>query len=141
MTKVTAVPSLQNQRVLRYFSDDFKRRKVEEIDSKMISIGEICRQYNVSRTSVYKWIYKFSVMRKKSIKMVIESDSDTARIKALQDQVAQLEQMLGQKQFEVEFMKKQMEMASDKYGIDFKKKPSGSPSNGSGKTKGNTASK
>ena len=141
MTKITSVPSLQNERVLRYFSDDFKRRKVEEIDSKMISIGEICRQYSVSRTSVYKWINKFSVMRKKSIKMVIESDSDTARIKALQDQVAQLEQMLGQKQFEVEFMKKQMEMSSDKYGIDFKKKPSGSPSNGSGTIKGNTVSK
>lgn len=141
MTKIEPIPPAQGQRVTRYFSDDFKRRKVEEIESKMISIAEICRQYSVSNAAVYKWIYKFSLMRKKGIKMVIETDSDTARIKALQDQIAQLEQMLGQKQFEVEFMKKQLEIASEQYGVDFKKKRSGQPLSGSGKTKGDTPSK
>ena len=129
------------KRQTRYFSEEFRKRKVMEIESRSVSIAEICRQYEVSAAAVYKWIYKYSVMRKKGIKVVVESDSDTARIRALQDHVSQLEKLLGQKQFELEFLEKQMELVSEKYGVDFKKKPSGPPSSGTGKTKSNTATK
>jgi hypothetical protein len=40
--------------------------------------------------------------------------------------------MLGQKQFEIDFLKKQMEIASEQYGVDLKKKLSGKHSSGSG---------
>jgi transposase-like protein len=129
------------QRETRYFSEEFRKRKVLEIESRLISIAEICRQYGVSATAVYKWIYKYSVMRKKGIKVVVESDSDTARIKALQDHVSELEKLLGQKQFELEFLEKQIQIASEKYGVDLKKKPSGPPFSGTGKTKSNTPTK
>jgi hypothetical protein len=77
-------------------------------------------------------------MRKKGIKMVVEAHSDTTRIMALQQRVAELEQLLGKKQFELDFMEKQMQAASDQYGIDLKKKRSGKPSSGSVKTRKNT---
>src|SRR2546426_732540 len=86
-------------RTSRYFSESFKRKKVEELDKRITRIAEICREYEVSYTSVYRWIYKYSIMRKKSVKMVVEAESDTARIKALKDHITQLEQLLGQKQF------------------------------------------
>jgi len=131
----------KSTRVHRYFSEDFKKKKVEELDKRLITLSELCRQYEVSNTAVYKWIYKYSLMRKKGIKMVVEAKSDTAKIQALKQHIAELEQLLGQKQFEVDFMNKQMEIVSEKYGIDFKKKASGKPSPGSGPTEENTTTK
>ena len=124
---------VKSTRVHRYFSEEFKRKKVEELDKRIITLSELCRQYEVSSTAVYKWIYKYSLMRKKGIKM--------AKIKALKQHISELEQLLGQKQFEVDFMNKQMEIISEKYGVDFKKKASGKPSPGSGPTGENTNTK
>lgn len=125
----------------RYFSEDFKRNKVDEIDKRVTSIADICREYQVGRGAVYKWIYKYSVMKKKGVKTIIEAESDTTRIKALKDHITQLEQLLGQKQFEIDFLNKQMDIASTQYGIDLKKKLSGKASAGSGETGNNTPSK
>ena len=128
-------------RTRRYFSEDFKRKKVEEIDKRLTSVTEICKTYEVSRVAVYKWIYKYSVMRQKAVKMVVEAHSDTVRIQALKERIGQLEQLLGQKQFEIDFLAKQIQVASEQYGIDFKKKRSGKPACGSGKTAKGTATK
>ena len=134
MATLDQVRSIVRDRQTRYFSEDFKRKKVDELDKCTTTIAEICREYQVCRVSVYKWIYKYSLMKKKSVKMVVEAESDTRKLKALKDHIAELEQLLGQKQFENEFLKKQMEIASAHYGVDFKKKPSGKRSSGTGKT-------
>jgi transposase len=128
-------------RVNRYFSEDFKKKKVTELDKKITSIREICREYEVSATAVYNWIYKYSNMRKQGVKMVVEAESDTAKIHELKKLISQLEQLLGQKQFEIEFLQKQMEIASDQYSIDLKKKLSGKHSTGSGSRESNTITK
>lgn len=128
-------------RVSRYFSEEFKKKKVTEVDKKITSIREICREYEVSATAVYKWIYKYSNMRKKGVKMVVEAESDTAKILELKTFISQLEQLLGQKQFEIEFLQKQMQIASEQYGIDIKKKLSGKHSVGSGSRESNTITK
>ena len=141
MARLEQVNTKPTSRITRYFSEDFKKKKVAELDKKVITIAEICKQYAVSTTAVYKWIYKYSLMRKKAIKMVIEAQSDTARIQALKQHISELEQLLGQKQFEVDFLQKQMQLASQQFGIDLKKKLSGKPSAGSGNTEGNTATK
>jgi transposase len=125
----------------RYFSEEFKRKKVKELDRRITSIADICKEYEVSNTAVYKWVYKYSLMRKKGVKMVVEPESDTARIKALKQHISELEQLLGKKQFEIDFIKKQMEIASEDYGVDFKKKPSGQASSGSGNTGESTTTK
>lgn len=126
------------QRKQRYFSEEFKRRKVEEIEQGISRVSQISRIYQVSGTAIYKWIYKYSLMRKRGIKMVVEAQSDTAKIEALRKRVAELEQLLGQKQFQIEFMEKQFEIAKNQYGVDLKKKVSGRRSSGTGKTGNNT---
>jgi len=47
---------------------------------------------------------------------------------------------LGQKQIEIEFHKKMVEIASEEVGIDIKKKFGSKPSSGSGTTGKNTKS-
>lgn len=141
MAKLDQLKSTTVWRQMRYFSEDFKRKKVNEIDRRLTSVSEICKEYGVSHPSVYKWIYKYSLMRKKGVKMVVEAQSDTTKIKALKERIAELEQLLGQKQFEVEFLEKLIEIASDQYGVDLKKKVSGKPLSGSGNTEKNTDSR
>ena len=134
MAKKDQLAAKVNLRQTRYFSESFRRKKVEELDKKLTTVSEICKIYEVSTTAVYKWIYKYSLMRKKSVKMVVEPQSDTNKIKALQQHISELEQLLGQKQFEIDFLQKQIDIASEQYGVDLKKKASGRHSGGSGST-------
>lgn len=114
----------QEKRVLfnRRFSDDFKKKKVKELETNLVSISEICKTYGVSRSAVYKWIYKFSIMAKKNVRQVVEAKSDTKKIKMLEDRIKELERIIGKKQIALEFKDKMIEIAEEKYGIDIKKK-------------------
>lgn len=114
----------QEQRGLqnRYFSDEFKKKKVREFENNLASVADICRTYSVSRTSVYRWIYKYSIMAKKQVKQVVEAKSDTKKIKALEDRIKELERVVGQKQLLLEFKDKMIEIAESTYGVDIKKK-------------------
>lgn len=106
----------------RYFSEEFKKRKVRELEKNISSVGDICITYSVSRTSVYRWIYKYSIMAKKQVKQVVEAKSDTQKIKALEERIRELERIVGQKQLLLEFKDKMIEIAEATYNVDIKKK-------------------
>ncbi|MRS04421.1 transposase [bacterium] len=125
-------------RVKRHFSEDFKRSKVRELEKRITSIADISRTYEVNRASVYKWIYKYSAMAKKQVKVVVEAKSDTQRIKALEERIKELERIVGQKQLLLEFKDKMIEIAEQTYGVDIKKKLSSKLSPGTTTTGGNT---
>ncbi|MGZ5244707.1 MAG: transposase, partial [Bacteroidia bacterium] len=125
----------------RVFSDGFKKKKVKEIERNQTSVCELSREYNVTRSAIYKWIYKYSAMRKKGVKQVIELKSDTHKLQVLQEKIKELERVVGQKQIQLEFKDKQIEIAEEMYGIEIKKKPGFSPSVTSGSTGTNTTGK
>ncbi len=125
MANLSKIPLLDESRIRRqnrYFSKEFRKKKVEEIEQGLTSIAEISREYEVSRTSIYKWIYAYSMHRKRQVRQVVESKSDTRKIKELQKRIKELERMLGQKQFEVEFKETMINLAEERFGIDIKKK-------------------
>lgn len=125
----------------RYFSESFRKKKVREIERNLTTVREVSREYDVSATSVYKWLYKYSKLYKRELKQVVEPMSDTRKIKALQDKIKELEQVVGQKQIKLEFYEKMMELAEQEYGIPFKKKAGSPPSYGTGNTENNTVGK
>lgn len=131
----------KNQKVNRYFSESFKKKKVKEIEKNITKISEVSKEYEVSTTAVYKWLYKYSTMRKKGIRQVVEPLSDTRKIKALKEQIKELERLIGQKQIQLEFKDKLIELAEKQYGIDIKKKFGSAPSNGFGSTRKSTTGK
>jgi len=118
------------QRQNRYFSEEFKRQKVSDIEKKLVSIGQVCRQYQVSKTSVTKWLNKYSPMRKKRERMVYETDSDTLKIKNMQERIKELECAVGQKQLKIDFLEKMIEIAEEDLKVDIKKKLYTKPSTG-----------
>ena len=122
------------QRQNRYFSEEFKKQKVADIEKKLITIGQLCRQYQVSRTAVAKWLNKYSPMRKKKERMVYESDSDSHRVKQMQERIKELERAVGQKQLKIDFLEKMIEIAGNELKVDIKKKVSTKLSSGSDQT-------
>lgn len=131
----------ESKRVQRYFSEDFKKKKVREIEQNTVTVSELTREYGVSKTAVYKWIYKYSATRRKGIKQVVEAKSDTVKIARLREEVRDMERLIGQKQIRIDFLEKMIELAEQEYGIDIKKKYFSIPSNGSGHTVKSTNSK
>jgi len=122
----------------RFFSEEFKKGKVREIERNISSVSDICKTYSVSRTSVYKWIYKYSLTAKKQIKQVVEAKSDTQKIKALEERIKELERIVGQKQLLLEFKDKMIEIAEATYGVEIKKKVGSKRSSGTISTGKNT---
>lgn len=142
MAKIENYKKLNSvERQNRYFSEDFRRKKVSEIERNISTIAEISLEYEVSVTAVRKWLYKYSCMRKKGVKQVIEAKSDTLKIQQLKDQIKELERIIGQKQLVIDFQQKAIEIAEQQFGIDIKKKLGDRPYSGSGTTGNNTPTK
>jgi transposase-like protein len=106
----------------RYFSEDFKIQKVKEIEQNLISVSELSRLYEVSDTAIYNWIYKYSVHLKKGVTQVIEMESESRKTKKLQERLAELERVIGQKQLQIDYLEKVIEFSSEELGNDIKKK-------------------
>ena len=120
------------ERQNRYFNEDFKRKKVSELDRNLITIAELSRQYQVNRAAVYKWIYKYSAMRKKGLKQVVEAKSDSRKLLQMKEEIKELQRIIGEKQMKIDFQDKMISLAETAYKIDIKKKFSGRPSSGIG---------
>lgn len=133
--------NLRRSRQNRYFSESFRKKKVHEIENNLTTVREVSKTYEVSTAAVYKWLYKYSKLYKRGYKQVIEPMSDTRKIKALQDKIKELEQLVGQKQVKLEFYEKMIELTEDEYGISFKKKRGSRPSSGTGSTEKSTVKK
>lgn len=126
------------ERQQRSFSDSFKIQKVRELEIGKTKVSELCKQYEVSATSIYRWLNKFGTMTNKKERLIIESDSDTKQLLYLKKKVAELERVIGQKQIVIDFKDKMIDLAEETYGVDIKKKFSTQPLNISGNTGSNT---
>ena len=108
-------------RLSRVFSDTFKRQKVKEIDQGLYSVTEVSKLYKVSKQSVYRWLYKYSINHQKGVRQVVEMESEAQKTKALLARVAELEQVIGQKQLQIDFLEKLVEVSSAELQMDIKK--------------------
>lgn len=128
-------------RANRCFSEEFKKSKVKELVEKQITVTQLSRLYGVTRTAVYKWLYHYSNDYQRKSTLVVQMESESYKTERLQQRVAELERTIGQKQLEIDFLNKLLEIASDEIGYDVKKNSSLKLSNGTGLDEKNTATK
>lgn len=124
----------------RTFSDEFKKSKVKDIQKGLIKIPDLCKMYEVSRTSVYRWVYLYSDQAP-GTKTVMQMESEQHKTLLLLEQVRELERIIGQKQMEIDFLNKSFELAGAELGYDIKKKYAPPRSNGTAITPKNTPTK
>ena len=123
MGRINKVQSGKYQpRQQRIFSTEFKKDLAEKIEMRQITIKEVKKLYNVSETSIRRWIYTNSKNIRQGSRMVGEKESEGYRVQQMMDRIAELERVVGKKQLEVEFLNKVIEICSDELGYDVKKK-------------------
>lgn len=119
----------------RIFSATLRKEVVGLIESGKLSVSAASREYQVSRPSIYKWIYKYSTYNQKGVLLVADKKTQSEKVKKLQQQIADLERAVGHKQMQVDFYEKFIEFASEEVGTDLKKKYESAVSSGSSNTK------
>lgn len=140
MEKKQQFTQSRSERQHRTFSENFKKQKVRELESCRSTVSEIAKQYDVSRTNVYRWMRKFGSMKSKKERVIVETDSDTKELLALKKKIADLERIIGQKQILLEFKDKMIDLAEETYQVDIKKKFSTKQSDTSGSIETDTPS-
>lgn len=118
--KTLTVPK-SKLRTRRVFSDTFKKQRVKEINKGLVSVTEVSKLYSVSKQSVYRWLYKYSTHHPKGVTQVVQMESESQRTKTLLTRVAELERVVGQKQLELDYLEKLVEISSKELKIDLKK--------------------
>lgn len=118
----------------RVFSAEFKQTLVQDYEKGQFSVSELSKLYQIHTTIIYRWIQKYSSYNKRKIKVVEMADSSKQKLKDLQKRVEELERAVGQKQLNIDFLEKMIELANTHYGIDIKKNSDTPPSTGSDQT-------
>jgi predicted RNase H-like nuclease (RuvC/YqgF family) len=80
--------------------------------------------YDISYQTIYNWIYKYSKYNKQSIQVVEMKDSQAHKITQMEARIKELEQAVGQKQMNIDYLEKMIELAKEHYDIDIKKNSS-----------------
>ena len=115
-------PKKEKSKYNRWFSEEFKRQKVKELDTNLITIKLICELHGVSRASVYKWLAKYSINYQQETKMVVQMESEAFKTVQLNQRVAELERIVGQKQMVIDYLNKVLDIAGKEFETDIKKK-------------------
>lgn len=110
------------EKMRRRFSTDFKKEKVKLIDEGKISVSELSRMYEVSPTSIYKWMMKYSTKYTRSERIVVEKISEELKTKEHLKKIAELEQIIGQQHLQLLYKNQIIKTASELYGEDLEKK-------------------
>jgi transposase len=118
----------------RIFAEEFKKTCVKEYESGQFSVLELSKLYQINAVIIYRWIYKYSAYNKRKIKVVEMATSSKEKVKELQKRISDLERVVGQKQLNIDFLEKMIEIAKNEHGIDIKKNFNTPPSTGSEKT-------
>jgi transposase-like protein len=105
----------------RKFSEDLKLKIVKEYESGAFSVVEMTKVYDISYQTIYNWIYKYSKYNKKSIQVVEMKDSQAHKMKQMEARIKELEHAVGQKQMNIDYLEKMIELAKENYDIDIKK--------------------
>lgn len=131
----------QSLKPRRIFSEEMKQEIVVQIEKNKISVSSASREYGVDRAAIYNWLNKYSRTLKRGQVIVVEKESEQRKNEELRAKIAELERVIGQKQMEIDFLNKVIEIGSQEVKMDIKKKFGGKSSTGSGSIEEHTAGK
>lgn len=108
----------------RKYSEDFKLKIVRDYESGRYSVSDMEKIYDISPSVIYRWIYKYSEYNKRTIQVVEMKDSQAEKIRQMEARIKELEQAVGQKQMNIDYLEKMIDLAKENYDIDIKKNSS-----------------
>ncbi len=125
----------------RIFSEDIKKKAVKDLTGKRTTIKALVNEHQISHQTVYRWLYKYSPYHEQKCTLVVQMKSEEIKNSELQKRIAGLERVVGQKQLEIDFLNKLLEVGSSELGFDLKKNFNTPPLSGTDGTGKSTASR
>ena len=114
----------------RRYSESFKKARVKDFEAGTFTVSQLSRLYGVGENVLYRWIHRYGKQGKPKMIIVESSDSPSEKLRLLEQKIAELERLLGQKQIKIDYYECFLEELKNE-GIDVEKK-SGSTSPSSG---------
>lgn len=119
----------------RKYSEEFKKSIVNDFESGKFSVPQLERLHKLNKQSIYNWIYKYSRSNERGQRIVEMKDSSTQKLKALEQRIKELEQTVGKKQIQIDYLEKMIDIAKTELDIDIKKNSNTPQSSGSSATR------
>jgi transposase-like protein len=104
----------------KVFSDSFKRAKVALIESGKTTKSQVSREFDVSYTSVAKWVNKYGKIISPD-RIVIETDSDYLKLVKVQKDKEDLERLVGRQQIKIDYYETLIQIANEHHSLDIEK--------------------
>src|SRR5581483_11380531 len=105
-----------------FYSESYRKQVVKEIEEEGLGVLAASRKYGIGYQTIYMWLYKYSKNLKKKGILVRQMESEESKTKELEKRIAELERIIGQKQMQIDFLEKAIEIGSGELGVDIKKK-------------------
>lgn len=113
--------SIKMIRKRRKYTEDFKKKIVEDFEKGQFSVLQLGKEYDISFQLIYKWIYKYSKYNEKGCRVVEKKDSLSEKLKQAEKQIKELQSVVGKKQIRIEYLERMILIAEKELKIDFEK--------------------
>ena len=106
----------KNDGITRRYSEGFKLKVLAELSSGKYNKSELGRFYGINRTTLNKWIEQYDRKDLMNTRILVETNDEIGRIKALQKEVEQLKSLLLKKDLDKLIVDSYLEVAAENLG-------------------------
>jgi len=121
----------KNDRVTRRYSEPFKLKILAELSTEKYNKYQLGKLYGIAPTTINEWIRKYDRKDLMNTRVMVETNDEISRIKALQKEINQLKKLLLKKDMDGLIDDAYLEVAAQKLGyksvLELKKKLSIKP--------------
>jgi transposase-like protein len=121
----------KNDRVTRRYSEPFKLKILAELSTGKYNKYQLGKLYGIAPTTINEWIRKYDRKDLMNTRVMVETNDEISRIKALQKEINQLKKLLLKKDMDGLIDDAYLEVAAQKLGyksvLELKKKLSIKP--------------
>ncbi|WP_139959903.1 transposase [Flavicella sediminum] len=115
-----------NDRVTRRYSEPFKLKILAELSTGKYNKHQLGKIYGINRSTINEWIKKYDRKDLMNTRIMVETNDEISRIKALQKEIEQLKKLLLKKDLDQMVDESYLEVAAQKLGyknvLELKKK-------------------
>ena len=109
-----------SKQVYKRYSEPFRIQVVREYEQGE-SLNALKQRYGVSRTTLRKWVAKYSLPGLRHQTMVIQTPEEQDQMKTLEERNRQLEQVVAQLSLDKLMLESTLAVVEREYNIDVKK--------------------
>jgi transposase-like protein len=106
----------KNDGIVRRYSEGFKLKILAELSTGKYNKSELGKFYGINRTTINKWIEKYDRKDLMNSRILVETNDEIGRIKALQKEVEQLKTLLLKKDLDKLMLESYLEVAAENLG-------------------------